>query len=124
MSLRPCAVVPVYSHHTALQRIVTALRADGLLVILVDDSSDAVTKSALASLAAPGVEVLTQPENGGKGAAVMAGLARAAEQGYTHALQVDADGQHDLADVPALLRLAQEHPQHLISGTPQYDASV
>ena len=124
MSFRPCAVVPVYNHHTALRGIVDALRAEELPVILVDDGSDAVTKSTLTSLAAPGVEVLTRPENGGKGAAVLAGLMRASAEGYSHALQVDADGQHDLADVPALLKLAQEHPRHLISGTPQYDASV
>jgi predicted LPLAT superfamily acyltransferase len=124
VSFRPCAVVPVYNHHTALQRIATALRAERLPVILVDDGSDAETKSALAALVAAGVEVLTQAVNSGKGAAVLAGIARAAEQGYSHALQVDADGQHDLADVPAMLELAEQHPHHLISGTPRYDASV
>ncbi len=35
------------------------------------------------------------PVNGGKGAAVMAGLRAARKAGYTHALQIDADGQHD-----------------------------
>ena len=124
MTFRACAVVPVYNHHTVLRRIVAALRAEQLPVILVDDGSDAVTKTVLASLAAPGVEVLTQAENAGKGAAMLAGFARAAEQGYTHALQVDADGQHDLGDVQAMLKLAQEHPHHLISGTPKYDESV
>jgi predicted LPLAT superfamily acyltransferase len=124
MNFRPCAVVPVYNHHLALPRIVDALRAAQLPVILVDDGSDAVTKSALAALAAPDVEVLTLPQNGGKGVAVLAGLARAGKEGYSHALQVDADGQHDLADIGAMLKLAEEHPQHLISGTPKYDASV
>jgi predicted LPLAT superfamily acyltransferase len=124
VSFKPCAVVPVYNHHTSLSRIVAALKAEGLPVILVDDGSDVVTKSSLAALAGPGVEVLTQPHNSGKGAAMLTGLAHAAAQGYTHALQVDADGQHDLGDVPAMLKLAQEHPYHLISGTPKYDESV
>ncbi|HEY4127603.1 MAG TPA: glycosyltransferase [Gammaproteobacteria bacterium] len=124
MNFRPCAVVPVYNHHTSLARIVAALRAEGLPVILVDDGSDAVTKSTLTALTGPGVEVLTRPRNGGKGAAMLAGLAHAAVQGHTHALQVDADGQHDLGDVPAMLKLAAEHPHHLISGTPKYDESV
>lgn len=124
MSFRPCAVVPVYNHHTVLARIVASLRAEGLPVILVDDGSDAVTKSVLATLVTPGIEVLSLPQNGGKGAAVLAGLARADAQGYSHALQVDADGQHDLADVRAMLKLAEEHPHQLISGTPRYDASV
>ncbi|MFI4967098.1 MAG: glycosyltransferase [Gammaproteobacteria bacterium] len=124
MSFKPCAVVPIYNHHTSLAHIVTTLKAEGLPVILVDDGSDTVTKSALATLAGPGVEILTQPENRGKGAAVLAGIARAGAEGFSHALQVDADGQHDLGDVHAMLKLATEHPLHLISGAPQYDTSV
>jgi predicted LPLAT superfamily acyltransferase len=124
MSFRPCALIPVYNHHAALPRLVTALRAQGLPVLLVDDGSDAVTKAALAALAQAGVEVLTQARNGGKGAAVLAGLALAAEQGYSHALQIDADGQHEVADAGAMLALAEQHPDELISGTPRYDGSV
>src|SRR5579859_1635499 len=122
MSFRPCAVIPVYNHHTALPRLVAALRGIGLPVILVDDGSDAATKAALAALR--DVEMLTQAENRGKGTAVLAGIALAGERGYSHALQVDADGQHDIADAGALLKLAEEHPHHLVSGTPKYDGSV
>jgi len=122
MSFRPCAVIPVYDHHTALPRLTAALQGIGLPVILVDDGSDAVTKAMLAALS--GVEVLTLARNSGKGAAVLAGIALASERGYSHALQVDADGQHDISDAGALLKLAEEHPHHLVSGCPQYDASV
>lgn len=126
MSFKPCAVIPVYNHHASLARIVTALDAAGLPVILVDDGSDTVTKQELQRVASlrTGVELLTLPENGGKGAAVLAGIARAGERGYSHALQVDADGQHDLADAPALLALAATNSGCLISGTPRYDESV
>ncbi len=124
MSFNPCAVIPVYNHHLALPRTVEALRAAGLPVILVDDGSDTETKVALAALQQPGVEVLTHTRNCGKGAAMQVGFTHAAAQGYSHALQVDADGQHDLADVPALLAEAQAHPTELISGTPRYDESV
>ncbi|HEX7964600.1 MAG TPA: glycosyltransferase [Gammaproteobacteria bacterium] len=125
MSFKPCALIPVYNHHTALPRLVAALTAEGLPVILVDDGSDAATKAVLAELARrPGVELLTQAHNGGKGAAVMAGIALAGKLGYSHALQVDADGQHEIADARALLKLSEENPAHLISGTPRYDESV
>ena len=126
MSFRPCAVIPIYNHHAPLKRIVAALRAQGLPVILVDDGSDAGTKAVLSQLAAADkeVECLTQPRNCGKGVAVMAGFSRAGERGFTHALQIDADGQHDTADIPAMLALAEEHPGHLISGVPRYDESV
>ncbi|HET7299918.1 MAG TPA: glycosyltransferase family 2 protein [Oleiagrimonas sp.] len=125
MTFKPCAVVPVYNHHVCLDKVVTALRGHGLPVCLVDDGSDAATREVLETLAArPGVECLHLAANQGKGAAVMAGIAHVGSQGFTHALQVDADGQHDLDDVPQLVALAAEHPGHLISGCPRYDESV
>jgi predicted LPLAT superfamily acyltransferase len=124
VSFKPCAVIPVYNHHAALTRIIAALKAQGLPVILVDDGSDAPTKQVLAALRAADVEVLGQPENQGKGAAVLAGITLAGARGFSHALQLDADGQHDLGDISAILKLAEERPHHLISGAPQYDASV
>jgi predicted LPLAT superfamily acyltransferase len=125
VSFRPCAVIPVYNHHACLGRIIAALRAQGLPVILVDDGSDAATKAVLARLATDKeVECLTQTENRGKGVAVMAGFTRAGERGFTHALQIDADGQHDTADIPTMLALAKEHPGALVSGLPRYDESV
>jgi len=125
MSFQPCAVIPVYNHHVRLERVVAALRAHELPVILVDDGSDATTRNVLDTLSAlPGVSCLRLPQNRGKGAAVMAGIAHAGDAGYTHALQVDADGQHDLDDVPRLLALARAHPRRLVSGCPQYDDSV
>ena len=126
MSFRPCAVIPVYNHHAPLKRIVAALRGNRLPVILVDDGSGAETKAVLAQLTAADqeVECLTQPENRGKGVAVLAGFVRAGARGYSHALQIDADGQHDTADIPAMLALAEEHPELLISGVPRYDESV
>ena len=126
MSFKPCAVIPVYNHHGSLAHITQALMACGLPVILVDDGSDAATKAVLRELAAsgPSIGCLTLPKNSGKGMAVMAGLVRAGERGYTHALQIDADGQHDTGDVPAMLALAEQHPEALISGMPRYDESV
>ncbi|HVC37869.1 MAG TPA: glycosyltransferase [Gammaproteobacteria bacterium] len=126
MKFNACAVIPVFNHHTCLDPIVSALLANRLPCILVDDGSDAITKKTLATITGrnPQVECLSLPENRGKGAAVMAGITRAGERGFTHALQIDADGQHDLADIPAMLTLAHQQPQHLISGAPLYDNSV
>lgn len=125
MTFKPCAVVPVYNHHACLDKVVTALRDHDLPVCLIDDGSDATTREVLEAQAARvGVECLHLAANQGKGAAVMAGIAHVGAEGFTHALQVDADGQHDLDDVPRLLALAAEHPGCLISGCPRYDDSV
>ena len=47
------------------------------------------------------------PENGGKGAAVLHGLDLASEQGYTHALTMDSDGQHPADLIPAFMAASQ-----------------
>ena len=62
-----------------------------------------------------------RPQNGGKGAAVKTGFAFAHGLGYTHALQVDADGQHMLEDIPRFLETAHAQPEALVLGAPRYD---
>ncbi|CAO3423999.1 glycosyltransferase family 2 protein [Azospirillum doebereinerae] len=126
MTVKPCAVVPSRNHHKVLGAILATLRGRGLPVIVVDDGSDEPARSAIAAFHDPGngVQVLRLPTNGGKGAAVIAGLRLAAAQGYSHAVQVDADGQHDLGALDSLLDTAAAHPEALVSGRPLYDQSV
>lgn len=122
---KPCAVIPVYNHEHALPQVLAALQDAGLPCVLVDDASSAACAAVMDALATqPDVHLLRLPVNQGKGGAVMAGLREAARLGYSHALQVDADGQHDLAAVAAFLELSRREPQALVCGYPQYDASV
>lgn len=124
--MKCCAVVPVYNHEHAVGAVVAALRAHGLPVLMVDDGSRAECAAVLDRLAAAdaGVTLLRRAQNGGKGAAVSDGLCAALAAGYTHALQIDADGQHDTADVPRFLAAATATPDRAIIGCPVYDASV
>jgi predicted LPLAT superfamily acyltransferase len=123
--VKVCIVVPVYNHGEPLKVTAVRLAALALPVVIVDDGSDAATKAAIAAVAARfRFEVLTLAQNGGKGHAVMAGLRAAAAHGFTHALQVDADGQHDLDDAPKLLAAARTEPSALICGEPQFDESA
>lgn len=126
-AFRPCIVVPVYDHEGAIAATAARLKAHQLKCYLVDDGSHAACASVLDGIAQAEREWLTLlrlSPNQGKGAAVMAGFAAAAQAGYSHAVQVDADGQHDIADIPLLLAAAAQHPQALVSGIPLYDASV
>lgn len=121
------AVVPVYNHGEAVGAVVQSLRAHGLPVLLVDDGSEPSCAAVLDQLAAAEpaqIRVERLAVNQGKGGAMMAGLRLALALGYSHALQIDADGQHDAADVPRFLALAQAHPRHFICGCPIYDESV
>jgi len=119
------AVIPVYNHELAVPAVVAALRAHGLPVLLVDDGSSEACRLSLQVLARDsGARLVRLPENSGKGAAVIAGLRESRRLGFTHALQVDADGQHDLADVPRFLECARREPGAVICGRPVFDASI
>ncbi len=123
---RPCLVIPVYNHGTLIDATWQRLRDFDLPCFLIDDGSNAATKTALEKLAAAenSITLLRLPSNQGKGAAVLRGIAEAQQQGYTHALQIDADGQHNTADIPELLALAEKNPHALISGAPQYGNDI
>ncbi|HDX8382788.1 glycosyltransferase family 2 protein [Aeromonas hydrophila] len=124
--MTPCILIPCYNHAGPLAAVLARLAEYGLPCLLIDDGSEPIAAAELAALAAryPWVTLLRHPHNQGKGGAVMTGLCRAHGLGFSHALQVDADGQHDLADIPALLAEAGKHPAALVSGRPLYDDSV
>ncbi|URN99061.1 glycosyltransferase family 2 protein [Leclercia adecarboxylata] len=126
LSVRPCILIPCYNHGATMASVLERLAPFQLPVIVVDDGSDASTRQELDRLAAenPQMTLVRLPHNSGKGAAVIRGLKVCAGAGYTHAVQVDADGQHALEDIPRLLALAERHPTALISGQPVFDASI
>ena len=124
---QPCVLIPVYDHEHAIGAVVAAVLAHGLPCILVDDGSSQSCAAVLDQLAAawPGqVALVRLAANEGKGGAVMAGFRHAHAHGYSHVLQVDANGQHSCADIPRFMSLARAHPDAVIAGCPVYDASV
>jgi glycosyltransferase involved in cell wall biosynthesis len=96
-------------------------------LIVVDDASPANVADPLAKTLheeAPGSTLLRHRQNRGKGGAVMTGLRAAHAAGFTHALQIDGDGQHDAGDIPAFLEAASENPRSLICGQPQFGGDI
>lgn len=126
MTFEPCAVVPVFDHEQVVGDVVRALRRAGLTCVLVDDGSGPSCAARLDEIAAgdPGVRLVRLKTNSGKGAAVSAGLRAAQAGGCTHALQIDADGQHDGNDVARFLDEARHHPAALVCGRPVFDDSM
>ncbi len=121
----PCAVIPVYNHERTVATVVARVREQGLPVVLVDDGcSDACAKELQRLSALPQISLLKHPVNRGKGAAVRTGLLAAAEHGYTHALQIDADGQHSLDDIRIFIEDARNHPGNVICGRPVFDETI
>ncbi len=120
-------VIPVYNHGKAVGQVVRAVLPHGLPCLLVDDGSEPDCAAVLRELVNqhPGVVHLVRLDsNQGKGGAMVVGLLEALRLGYSHALQIDADGQHDTRDIPTFLALSQAHPKAIIAGCPVYDASV
>jgi len=127
MAFSAVVVIPVYNHGGAIGAMVEGVRRQGLPCLLVDDGSRADCARVLDDLASAHPEqlsLLRLPVNQGKGAAVMSGLREAARRGFSHALQIDADGQHDPADIPGFLAEARQYQDAVVTGCPIYDASV
>ncbi|MFA0148647.1 glycosyltransferase family 2 protein [Vibrio lentus] len=124
-SYNACFLIPCFNHGATMPAVVSSLHHFELPIIIVDDGSELATKQFLAPLAEnSNVTLVTLEQNQGKGGAVKAGIKRAQELGFSHAIQIDADGQHDLEALPALVEASQAKPQRLISGQPVYDDSV
>lgn len=99
---RRIAIVPAFNEEQAIGRVIDEIRAadPGLKILVVDDGS---TDGTSAVAAARGVEVLPLPFNLGIGGAVQTGYLYAMEHDFAIAVQIDGDGQHDPAQLEALL---------------------
>ncbi len=122
---RPCVLVPTYDNPATVRDVVLRARAHLADVVVVDDGSGPAGRAACEALAAEGLaHVIHRARNGGKGAAVKDGFRAARAKGFTHALQVDADGQHAIDDIPRLLDAACARPEALVLGRPEFDESA
>lgn len=124
--MKACAIVPSHNHYTALPAIVARLHTAGLPVFIIDDGSDEPARQAIMALhdADRSIIVHRLEPNLGKGAAVVTGFHLAIAAGFSHAVQIDADGQHDLEALPKLLITSRGCPTALISGQAIYDQSA
>ncbi|WP_137937810.1 glycosyltransferase family 2 protein [Chitinivorax sp. B] len=124
---QPCVLIPVYNHEHAIGAVLADVLVQNIHCILVDDGCDASCAAVLQALAkahSTQVSLVVHAINQGKGAAVLTGMREAARLGFTHAIQIDADGQHKVTDLPIFLELGRQQPDALIIGQPIYDESV
>ncbi|MBX3636593.1 MAG: glycosyltransferase family 2 protein [Rubrivivax sp.] len=119
-------LIPSYDTGAKVYETVAAARAAWTPVWVVVDGSRDGTGEGLQAMAAqdPGLRVFVLPDNRGKGAAVLHGLEQAAAAGFTHALTMDADGQHPADLIPAFMQASAARPEAMILGRPVFDASA
>lgn len=124
--MKACTLIPIYDHGASVGKVVAELAPSGLRCLIVDDGSGEQTRAVLRGIAAehPGVEVVRHERNAGKGAALKTGYRAARERGFSHVIQLDADGQHDASDVPRFEARMHECPDALVLGVPVFDESA
>lgn len=125
--MKTCVIVPHFDHVEEFHDLLPKLVALGYHLIVVDDASPAAAFAALARLLdedGHDITLIRHPENLGKGGAVASGLRAAHDAGFSHAVQIDADGQHDHRDVPVLCAAAAASPDSLICGEPAFGKDI
>lgn len=114
------AVIPVYNHGATLRRVAEGVLALHPHLLVVDDGSDVPVSSLLAGLP---LQIIRHQANQGKGAAIMTAAAFAREAGYSHLVTLDADGQHDPAELPKFIAQIELKPRAFIVGARDFKAA-
>ena len=114
--MKPCVIIPCFNHAATLADVARAAQAHCPVIVVDDGSTDSPPEL-------PGLTMIRFDQNRGKAAALRAGFQRAGENGFTHAITMDADGQHSADDLPKFLALAQEQPEALLVGVRDFVAA-
>jgi glycosyltransferase involved in cell wall biosynthesis len=124
--MKQLVLIPTYNTgRKVLDTVAEARRHWQPVWVVVDGSTDGTTE-ALQSQAQRDdqMRVIVLDKNSGKGAAVLHGLREAAAAGYTHALVMDADGQHPAAAIAEFMAASQANPDAQILGVPIFDRTA
>ena len=124
--VKPCLLIPIYNHGATITGVLGSLAPFGLPCLVIDDGSDDETRRAVERVTREFSWVAAErlPQNRGRGAALRHGYMAAWRRGYSHVVQLDADGQHDAADVPRFLEAARRDPEALVLGAPIFDETA
>lgn len=121
---RAAVLIPVFDHEAAVGSTLQQVMRYDYPVLLVDDGSGEACRKVLEDLSsrhAERVSLLRLDVNLGKGGAVKAGFDELRALGFSHAIQVDADGQHEISDLPGFVDASRENPASLVIGCPRFD---
>lgn len=110
------ALIPAYNESTRIETVVVRSSIHLPVLVVDDGSTDSTAKIAEKA----GASVLVLHPNKGKGAALKAGFGFALDAGADAVITLDADGQHDPAEIPKFLRAYREHGADLVIGARQF----
>ena len=108
------AIIPAFNAESSIGEVIHRTQKILPRVIVVNDGSTDHTGEAARS---QGVELISLPANRGKGYALRRGFSRALSNGCSAILTLDADGQHDPADIPKFLESHEHDSQAILIGS-------
>ena len=114
MTNRYCLIIPTYNNCGTVKDVVERALRQCADVIVVNDGCTDDTARILQDIS--GIKVLTHSKNRGKGIALKTGLKAAQADGFSHAVTIDADGQHFPEDIPLLIKASENNPGDIIIG--------
>lgn len=119
-------IIPSYNPGSKVKKTVLEALKYWEPVWVVVDGSDDGTRELLDELAKeePGLRIIALPINSGKGTAVLEGLRIAEQEGFTHVLTMDSDGQHPAHMIPSFMETSQQHPESMVLGMPDFGAEA
>ncbi|NLC71434.1 MAG: DUF2062 domain-containing protein [Desulfuromonadaceae bacterium] len=115
---RLLVVIPLYNHGRTVRKVVERALAIHADLLVVDDGSSDGGADTLSGLA---VEIVRHEVNFGKGVAILTGAREARKRGMTHIATIDADGQHNPADLPGLVQVSRKNPLAIVVGKRNFE---
>jgi glycosyltransferase involved in cell wall biosynthesis len=120
--LQVCVIIPTYNNHLTLAGVITDVSAYSNHIIVVNDGSTDDTEAIVKSF--PAVQLISYPQNVGKGWALRQAFAYAMEKGYQYAITIDSDGQHFAKDIPVFLDKLENVRDAIIIGSRNMDQAA
>lgn len=114
-------VIPVFNNEKTIAQVIQGVLVTGLPILVVNDGS---TDKSIREIAHFPVTCIHFPKNRGKGQAIRKALKWAKENAFTHIITIDADGQHNPADIPRFIKKINACPQHIIIGKRVFQENV
>ena len=117
--MKTCVIIPVYNSEKLIADVLKSVLQYTENLIVVNDGSTDGTLDALKKNSE--ITLVSYEKNRGKGYALQQGFRKAAEMGFTHAVTMDADGQHLATDIATLVQVSEKQPDALIIGARKFD---
>jgi glycosyltransferase involved in cell wall biosynthesis len=114
-----CVIVPTYNNEKTIGKVIEDILKFSNHVIIVNDGSTDGTKKILKKY--DSLEIISYPENQGKGYALRKGFESAINLGYEFAVTIDSDGQHNPADISKFTGCIKGNPNILVLGERNMD---